>query len=165
MEREEVKDMITAETSGPLARIEAAVDLVALNVSYIEDHMKVANGNTAKNIEKIETIRLQVEKLERNLPHNTINCPQNEILQDIKIFVDEAKTKKRLVKDFGDNYLRDKSEKRADFIKFTTAIGIIITALALLINLTFSVVGYNQRKELKKEVDRIEKSDSLRINK
>jgi len=162
MERDEVKDLITAQTAGSLARIEAAVNLVAFKVTYMEEHMKTANGNTAKNVEKIESVRLQVEELEKNLPHSPINCPQNETLQELVEFKFNMEAEKSGVGKFKAKVAQAVTEKRAEFIKTATAVSVMIAAFALVVNLTFSVIGYFQRKELnvsqkdlKEEVDMI----------
>lgn len=167
MERDEVKDMITAETAGPLARIEGDVSVILVKIGHIETHVKDANGKTAANVLKIEEIRQKVEKLEQNLPHTPINCPQNGTLQEMKTILEKIKekkplfeelihdyttrkTKKTILKDTEEGNIRTRQEERADAMKRITTISVAIAALALVVNLALSVSSRWEQSKLKK---------------
>lgn len=154
----DVDERIHDKTEGPLARIESAVDIIAVKVGYIEEHMKEANHATAKNVEKIESVANRTTELEKITPHSVINCPQNETLKELKDFVDNLKGRKEGANYLKDKLDKDKADKRADFLKTVTTIGIAISAVALVINLIFSVIGFEQRKGLKSDVKEVQQT-------
>jgi hypothetical protein len=145
---QDVDERIHDKMEGPLARIEASIDIININIGNIEKHLETANHATAKNVEKIEQVKEKVNDLEKTIPHSVVNCPQNGTLIELKTFFENFKGRKEGVNEAKDKLMKVKSERRAEAIKWITAIGVIVAALALLVNLTFSILGYHREARI-----------------
>ena len=150
-EREEVKTVVHEVTVGPLTRIEATLDVVEYRLTSMDDHMKVANGNTARNILKIDQVEKEVEKIKREIKGHEIKCPQSETLDDIKDLVSILNLDKlgrdklaTLMDTQEEKDRKIREEKRAKFLKVVETVGVIIAALALVANLVFTTKTYQK---------------------
>lgn len=150
-EREEVKTVVHEVTVGPLARIEASLNLVEFRLTSMDDHMKVANGNTAKNVLKIAQVEKEVNKIKQEIKNHEVKCPQSETLDDIKELVTSlnldklSRDKLEALLDSKENHaMKAREEKRAKFLKIVETVGVVIAALALLANLLFSTRAYQK---------------------
>lgn len=155
----DIDERIHDKMEGPLARIESAIDIIQHDITGIHEHLKIANGRTAKNEEKLGELKNQIIKLEKELPHTVASCPQNETLQEIVDFVKDTKSKKEAIDNIKQAVSKSKEERRAEFLKVVTTIGVCIAATALVINTVFSLSNKKQErttmKELKEQVDNI----------
>ena len=149
--RTDVETIIQDKMAGPLVRIEASVFIIETNIKHIQDHMAIANGNTARNVERIEIAHSKIVELEKSLPHTIINCPQTPLLSELKTFTDEVKAKKEGVAEFKASVKGKLDQRRANTMKVISTIGVTIAALALLTNLAFSIIGYFQRQGIQQE--------------
>ena len=150
-EREEVKVIVHEVTVGSLARIEASLNLVEFRLTSMDDHMKVANGNTAKNVLKIAQVEKEVDKVKQEIKNHEVKCPQSDTLDNIKELVgvlnlDKVSRDKlaALMDTQEEKDRKVKEEKRAKFMKVVETVGVVIAALALLANLLFSTRAYQK---------------------
>lgn len=151
VEREEVKDIVHEVTIGPLSRIEASINVIEFRLTSMDTHMRVANGNTARNVKKIDIIEHRVSGVESELKARELTCPQSETLEKIeeaitsltndKVARDKAES---LIDHRGDDEREARAEKRAKALKVIETIGVIIAALALIANLLWSHGAYNR---------------------
>jgi len=146
IEREEVKTIVHDVTIGPLSRIEASINVIEFRLASMDNHMKVANGNTAKNVLKIAEVEKELINVKQEIKGHEIKCPQSETIGELKDVVDELKDDKlgrdKLKQVYSSKAHKDRivrEEKRAKFLKTLETIGVVIAALALLVNLWFSV--------------------------
>lgn len=144
-EREEVKDIVHEVTVGPLSRIEASINVIEFRLTSMDDHMKIANGNTAKNVLKIAHVENNLNRLKQEIKRHEIKCPQSDTIDSLKEIVGALNLDKigrdkldALVDNTETRAAKARAEKRAKFLKIIETAGVIIAALALLANLYFS---------------------------
>jgi Na+/phosphate symporter len=144
-EREEVKDIVHEVTVGPLSRIEASINVIEFRLTSMDDHMKIANGNTAKNVLKIAHVENNLNRLKQEIKRYEIKCPQSDTIDSLKEIVVALNLDKigrdkldALVDNTETRAAKARAEKRAKFLKIIETAGVIIAALALLVNLYFS---------------------------
>jgi len=159
MTQDKVDDRIQLKLVTPLANIESAIFIIQENLKGIHEHLKIANGRTAKNETKLEQLKGQITDLEKELPHTADKCPQNSTLQELVDFVKDTKSKKEAVDSIKQAVQKSKEEQRADFLKVINTIGVCIAAVALVINTVFSLANKKEEKEfrtnMKAQVDNI----------
>lgn len=153
---QEVDDRIHDKMEGPLARIEASIDIINFKLGNIDEHLKVANHATAKNVTKIEEVSIKVQQLEINTPHSVINCPQNGTLQELKNYMDNIKGRKAGMTEMENKQLTAKQERRAKIIAVFQMIGVIITGLALLTSLVFGYINLVKNTNMQNQLQTIE---------